>query len=145
MTEPVKVMAPMATPRAISNKRGAMDRADAADAEGLRRVERAGGDQHRCEAHQRVEGGDELRHRRHGHALGHHRADAAADGKARDHQRPAGEIGRRLDQDGGEDRDPHTHHAVEVALSRGGGMRQAAKRQDEEDARDQIEERGKVW
>ena len=46
-----------------------------------------------------MEGRDELRHRRHRHALGDDRADAATDGKARDHQHPAGEIGRRLDQE----------------------------------------------
>ena len=89
MTEPVKVMAPMATPSAISNSEPPWMVPTRADAEGLRRVERAGGDQHGREADQRVEGRDELRHRRHRHALGDDRADAAADGEARDDQRPS--------------------------------------------------------
>ena len=62
-------------------------RAGLADAEGFRRVERRRRDQHRGEADQRVEGGDELRHRRHRRCdramIG---ADAAADGEAEDDQ-----------------------------------------------------------
>src|SRR3712207_7260571 len=41
------------------------DVAARADAEAFRRVERRGGDEHRRHADQRVEGGDELRQRRH--------------------------------------------------------------------------------
>ena len=70
-------------------QRAAMDRADGADAEGLRRIERARRHQHRREADQRVEGRDELRHGRHRHALGDHRADAAADGEARESPAPS--------------------------------------------------------
>ena len=53
------------------------------------RVERGGRDQHRRKADQRMEGRDQLRHRRHRHAAGDHGADAAADGEADDDQRPA--------------------------------------------------------
>ena len=70
-------------------QRAAVDGADGADAEGLRRIERARRHEHRRETDQGVEGRDELRHRRHRHALGDDRADAAADAKARDHQHPA--------------------------------------------------------
>ena len=55
MTEPVKVIAPMATPSDHLDQARAVDRAGLADAEGLRRVERAGRDQHGREADQRVE------------------------------------------------------------------------------------------
>ena len=50
MTEPVKVMAPMATPSDISTRLAACDVAGRADAEGFRRVERGGRDEHRGEA-----------------------------------------------------------------------------------------------
>ena len=59
-----------------------MDGARRADAEGVGRIERGGGDQHRGKADQRMEGGDELRHRRHRDAAGDEGADAAADGDA---------------------------------------------------------------
>ena len=64
MIEPVKVIAPMAAPSDISIEARAVDGARHADAEGLRRVERAGRHQHGREADQRVEERDELRHRR---------------------------------------------------------------------------------
>ena len=53
-----------------------------ADAERLRRIERRRRDEHGREADERVEGGDELRHRRHGDAPRGDGADAAADGNA---------------------------------------------------------------
>ena len=65
-----------------------MDVAGRADAEGLRRVDRAGGDQHRGHADQPMEGGHQFRHRGHRHAAGDHRTDAAADRHADDHQDP---------------------------------------------------------
>jgi hypothetical protein len=82
MTEPVKVIAPMATPSAHLDQRLAVDVADRADAEALRRID--GGRRHHDggKADQRVEGGDELRHRGHGDAPRDDRADAAADGEA---------------------------------------------------------------
>ena len=89
MIEPVKVSAPMATPSDISTRLCLWMRAGVADAEGFRRVERGRGDQHRGEADQRMEGGDELRHGRHGDAARDVRADAAADGDAEDDQADA--------------------------------------------------------
>ena len=65
MTEPVKVMAPMATPSAISIRLAAWMAPRLADAEGLRRIERAGGDEHRGETDERVERRDQFRHHRH--------------------------------------------------------------------------------
>ena len=70
MTEPVKVMAPMATPSDISIRLAACDVAGRADAEGLRRIERAGRHEHRGKADERVEGRHQLRHRRHRDAPG---------------------------------------------------------------------------
>ena len=67
ITEPVKVSAPMATPSDISTRLCAMDVAGRADVEGFGRIERTGGDQHRGHADQRVEGGDQFRHRGHRH------------------------------------------------------------------------------
>jgi hypothetical protein len=46
MIEPVKVIAPMATPSAISIRATAFSDADFADAERLRRVKRGGGHEH---------------------------------------------------------------------------------------------------
>ena len=44
----------------------------------------------------------------------------------------------------GDDGDGHADHAVDVALAAGGRMRQAAQRQDEQDAGDEIEEGSEV-
>ena len=68
-----------------------MDLAGVADAEGLRRVKRGGGDQHRGKADQRVEGGDELRHRGHRNAPRDRRADRAAGAKRDDQEQPGEE------------------------------------------------------
>ena len=65
-----------------------MDVAGRADVEGFGRIERAGRDQHRGHADQRVERRDQFRHRGHRHPARDHRADAAADGDAEDHQHP---------------------------------------------------------
>ena len=82
MTEPVKVMAPMATPSDISMRLAKCDGAALADAEAVGRIERGGGDEHGGEADQRVECGDQLRHRRHGDAPRGDGADEAADAEA---------------------------------------------------------------
>ncbi len=82
MIEPVKVMAPIATPSPISTRLPAWIAPRVADAEALRRVERRGRHEHRRQADQRVEGGDQLRQRRHLDALGDDGADRAADGDA---------------------------------------------------------------
>ena len=65
-----------------------MDGARLADAEGARRIERGGGDEHGGEADERVEGGDQLRHRRHGDAPRRDGADDAADAEAGAEQDP---------------------------------------------------------
>ena len=65
MTEPVKVIAPMATPIDISTRLAPWIAPGDADAEGVGRIERARRDQDRGKADQRMEGGDQLRHRRH--------------------------------------------------------------------------------
>ncbi len=75
MTEPVKVIATDGDAEAHLDQRLMVDRARIADAEGFRRIERTRRHEHRGEADERVEGGDELRHRRHGDAAGGHRAD----------------------------------------------------------------------
>ena len=118
MTEPVKVMAPMATPSDISTRLARVDVAGHADAERARRIERGRRDQHRRHADQRMERRDQLRHRGHRHAPRDHRADAAADARCptidqepRRRGSPGGCDGER-----GEDRDRHADHAEQVAL-----------------------------
>ena len=143
MTEPVKVNAPMATPSDISMRLCPWMDAGRADAEGLRRVERGRGDQHRGKADQRMEGGDELRHRRHRDAPRDDSADAAADGDA-EHDEAERAPARRGDEQRRHDGDRHADHAEIVALPRCLRVRQAAQRQDEEDAGDEVEQRGDV-
>ena len=121
-----------------------MDVADRADAEGLRRIERRGGDEHGGEADQRVEGGDELRHRRHRDAPRDDGAGAAAGGERHDEQRPAERIRRRRAEERGEHGNRHAHHAELIAPPARLRMRQAAQRQDEEHAGDEIEEGGEA-
>ena len=65
MIEPVKVMAPMATPSDISTRLWRVDGARRADAERLGRVEGGSRDQHRRQADQGMERRDQLRHRGH--------------------------------------------------------------------------------
>ena len=89
MTEPVKVKAPMATPMHISISACAWMCADDADAEGFRRIERAGRHEHRGKADQRVERRDQLRHVGHLDRARHKGADAAAERDAADDQHPA--------------------------------------------------------
>ena len=88
-----------------------------------------------------MEGGDELRHRRHGDALGDHRAGGAANGDADDDEEQAAE-GRLGEKQRGQDGDRHADHAHQVALTARGRVRQAAQRQDEQDAGDEVEEGG---
>ena len=140
MTEPVKVIAPMATPSDISTSEAPWIVPGLADAEGGRRVERRRGDEDGGKADAGMEGGDELRHRRHGDAPGDHRADAAADAEAEEHQEPAGEAGGRRDGEGGEDGERHAGHAEIVAAPRGLRRGQAAQRHDEQDAGDEVEQ-----
>src|SRR3954467_11700282 len=65
MIEPVKVIAPMATPRAISNSEPPLMPPDIADTECRGRGEPRRRDRHRGQADAGVEDGDELRHLRH--------------------------------------------------------------------------------
>ena len=64
--------------------------------------------------------------------------------KPRMHQHPREEARRRLSASVVSDGERHADHAVAVALPRGGGRRQAAQRQDEQDAGDEIEEGGEI-
>ena len=120
-----------------------MDRAGRADAESRRIVERGGGDEDRGEADQRMEGGDELRHRRHRDAPGDHRADTAADRQA-EHDQEEGAPARRGDEQRRDDGDRHAGDGEGVAPPRTLRVRQPAQRQDEEDAGDEVEKRGQV-
>ncbi len=70
MTEPVKVMRADGHAERHLDQRLAVDRADVADAEGVGRIERRRRHEHRGQADQRVEGGDELRHRGHRRSRG---------------------------------------------------------------------------
>ena len=93
--EPVKVMAPITVPRPISIRLCILILPGDADAEGLGRDEGGGGHEHRGEADQRMEGGHELRQRRHLDAPGHEGADRAADHQAPDDQ-PGRDHARRV-------------------------------------------------
>ncbi len=94
-----------------------MNIAGGADIESCRRVERTGRHQNRRHTDQRVEGCDQLRHRRHRPAACNHRTDAAADGDTEDHKDPAGGAGRRMRGQRRRDGNGHTDHAEEVALA----------------------------
>ena len=83
ITEPVKVMAPIASPSDISIRLWPWIAPTAPMSKAARRVERTGRDQHRGHADQRMEGGDQFRHRGHRHAPRDHRAGAAADARRR--------------------------------------------------------------
>ena len=121
-----------------------MDLAIGGDAEGFRRI--IGGRRHEDggETDQRMEGGDELRHGRHGDAPGGDRADGAADGDAGDDQGPGEPACRRREQQRRDDGDPHADHAVEIALPRRFRARQPAQRHDEQGARRPDRERRRV-
>ena len=95
-----------------------MDRMERTDAIGFRREEGRPGDKHRRKADQRVEGGDELRHLRHGDAPCDDSADAAADGEADDYHAPGERVLRLQQRERGDDRNRHTDHAVDIALPR---------------------------
>ena len=58
------------------------------DAEGLGRVKRSGGDQHRGQADERMEHCHQLGHSRHLHGAGTPCADGAADRDAKNDERP---------------------------------------------------------
>ena len=80
ITDPEKVIAPIATPRPISITADAKDRAGIVDdPEGGRIKECRRANQHRGHADQRVEGRNQLRHRGHLDAAGGDEADSAAD------------------------------------------------------------------
>ena len=120
-----------------------MDVAQRADAERFRRVQRRGGDEHRRHADQRVERSDKLRQRRHLDAQRDEGANRAADGDAHDDQPVADDRHARMQQRR-QHGDGHADHAEAVALAGGLRMRQAAQRQDEQHAGDEIGERGQV-
>ena len=65
ISEPEKVMAPIARPERHLDQALGVDVARRADAERLRRVQRRRGDEHRGEADQRMERRDQLRQRGH--------------------------------------------------------------------------------
>ena len=151
ITEPEKVIAPIATPSPISIR---LTRwivpVGVGDAERNRVEEGRRADQHRGQADQAVEGRDELRHRRHRDPPRGDDADHRADGdraerSARSHQSsPPGRRwarhARRVMDQGRDDRERHAEHAEPVAAARAYRARQAAQREDEADARDQIGE-----
>ena len=119
-TEPVKVSAPMTTPKLISMRLTQPDVARRADVEGLRRIERGAGDKHRGEPDQAVERRHELRHRGHADAERDHRADQPADDDA--DADPQVVFDPRL-AEGRADGDHHAGDAEDIAAARGRGRR----------------------
>jgi len=87
ITEPVKVMAPMATPIDISIRLWGVDVAVGCRCR-TRSAHRTrpAATQHRRHADQRVKARDQFRHRGHRHLARDHGADAATEAQARDHQ-----------------------------------------------------------
>ena len=75
ISEPEKVIAPIASPSDISIRLCVWILPDGADAERLRRVQRGRRHEHRGQTDQRVERRDELRQRRHLDAQRDERAD----------------------------------------------------------------------
>ena len=78
MTDPEKVMAPIATPSDISRIEARFDVAGCADIESRRREKRRPGDEHSRHTDQRVKRRNQLRHLRHLHFTGDIGACAAA-------------------------------------------------------------------
>ena len=98
------------------------DIADRADAEFRWRVERSSGDEYRRHADQRVEGGNQLRHRRHRDAARDDGADHAADGSASDEDAPGDGVKLREEKDKRRgDGDGHADDAVAITFARGRG------------------------
>src|ERR1700674_428597 len=91
-----------------------------------------------------MEGGDELRHRRHGDPPRRHGADRAAHRKADHNERPADRVGRRRSGERGADGDRHAHHAVAIAEPRRLRAGQPAQREHEQDAGDKVRDRDEV-
>ena len=125
ITEPEKVIAPIATPSPISTRLTWRIPSGLDDPEGVRVEEGGRADQHRRHADQRVEGGDQLRHGRHLDAARGDQADAAADHDG------DGDF-RRVEAMSWvasvvTDRDRHADHAGTVAALAGGRARQAAQ------------------
>ena len=147
ITEPEKVIAPMATPRPISIRLcGKMLMKDGL-AKGVTRTrdpERLGvevsrrADQHRGHADEAVEGGDQLRHRRHLDLARGDQADPAAD----EHRRRRSRAERRdlVGRKRRDDSNRHAEHAGAIAAAAALRARQAPQRENEADARDQIGE-----
>ena len=113
------------------NQRRALDIAAHANAEALGRVKRRRRHKHRRQTHQRVEGRDKLRERRHLNALGNNGADGAANGQARNHQPNAANAHAWLQQGGG-NRHRHADHAKHIALTAGFRMAQATQCKNEQ-------------
>src|SRR6218665_2534754 len=110
------------------------------DAKVLRRVDRRRRHEHGRQAHQRVERRHQLRHVGHLDGARHIGADAAADGQPADDEQPAQPVARPRHGERGEDGDAHAEHAEPVALPGRCGAREATQRQDEQHARNEIEQ-----
>ena len=121
-----------------------MDVVRHADAEGFGRVQRRRGDEHRSQAHQRVEGGHQLRQRRHFDALRDERARSAADGDAGDdeHDAVAGIMPWRPSVAMNAIAMPIMPNWLPALRRRGFGK--AAQRQDEQDGGDEVQQRCQV-
>src|SRR6185295_6272172 len=111
----------MASAMLMMWRNGRMIGAPLIRAESFRSIERTGCDQHRGHADQRVEGGDQFRHRGHRHPARDDGADRAADGDAEHDQQPCHAVSRRMAGERGRNRDRHADHAEEIALARRGG------------------------
>jgi len=114
-----------------------------ADVEGRGRVERAGGDQHRGHADQRVKGGDELRHRCHRHATRDHGARAATIATATITS-PRRRVRRRVPRRAWWRPRSPCRSCRTGCLAGWWSDAKGTQRQDEEDSGDQIGQRGEI-
>jgi hypothetical protein len=106
--------------------------------------QRRRGDEHRRHADQAVEGGDQLRHRRHPDLKRDHHADRAADRETHKQDQIAADPGVRQMKEREQDRDRHAGDADQIAPPGRGRRRQPAQGQDEADRGDQVAERDDV-
>src|SRR6202020_2446883 len=125
--------------RHLDNATG-VDGAALFDAEGFGRIKRSGGDQYGRQADQRMEHRHQWGHRRHLHGARAPCADAAADGDAKNDEKPGERARRRTNCERRQDRDAHADHAKAVALARGRWRREAAQRENEQNAGDEVEQ-----
>ena len=144
MTEPVKCDRADGDAERHFDQRCNRDISGRSDAEGCGCIKGGRRNEDRCKTDKAVKRGNKLRHCRHRNALGSEGADSAANGQsAKDHE-PAHPLRWRGHGQRRQDGHGHTDHAVKIALPRTFRARQSAQGQNEQHARNQIEQRNQI-